>query len=668
MQYEKNELKLLYVLSSLLIFITLFLFMLKTYADGVVDVVEIDVPVSCTVSSGGGSYTETLTPNATTTIQANEITTSCNDNNGYAIYAVGYSGDSYDINNTDLINSDNNNYNIKTDGSGTFGSSWKMKLTAVTDVNIENNYTDFYNVPVDYEKVAYYASLTSTSTFTPIYQINVSGTQPAGTYIGQVKYTLVHPNMNDNSNKPPEPLQAMDCPAGSICYAPNVPGIIGSMDSINSSTKIAASPKAGVQDNVTSNTEIRLIAPNYKLEGYGFAGWSTDFEVSNSSTIYGPNETIVAPDVSSNGMILYPVWIASDGDIQQWTGCSDLTIPTYDSSTGKINATLDSVTALRDTRDGNVYAVARLVDGKCWMMENLRLSAKASRGEANRAKAQGYGDATNSAQGNLGKFIGLADSEDFFENSTYWSITGPTDANSIYYANTQNGTATINIMQNYYAMHRMPRYNDNNTNMAEGATNSNGVALVDSFDSGNVSSNARWFGYGNSYTWAAAMANTGYYTYYYNVNGDESQNSDSAGTSICPKGWKLPLGVASTGIINGVLEDEASDVANRVGGFSYLDRKMGGTGQNQADDAGIAQSKKWRSFPNNIVYAGNWTTAVSINRSLRGYYFSSSASVNNSSSGRYSNYGFYLYDGELRPGTNSGYNRGGAASVRCVVE
>ena len=110
-----------------------------------------------------------------------------------------------------------------------------------------------------------------------------------------------------------------------------------------------------------------------------------------------------------------------------------------------------------------------------------------------------------------------------------------------------------------------------------------------------------------------------------------------------------------------MLQDEASDSNNRVGGFSYLDRKMGGTGANQSSSAGTAQSKKWRSFPNNFVYSGNFLGAVNRNRGIRGYYVSSSASS-------YSNYyGFYLYNDTANPGSNSTNKRTGQ-SVRCIFD
>lgn len=54
-------------------------------------------------------------------------------------------------------------------------------------------------------------------------------------------------------------------------------------------------------------------------------------------------------------------------------------------------ANLSSVSALTDQRDDQTYAIAKLADGNCWMIENLRLDTEATRGATNEALAQGYG-------------------------------------------------------------------------------------------------------------------------------------------------------------------------------------------------------------------------------------------------------------------------------------
>lgn len=51
-----------------------------------------------------------------------------------------------------------------------------------------------------------------------------------------------------------------------------------------------------------------------------------------------------------------------DGIMQNWTGCDDLEE--------------DEIVNLEDTRDGDRYNVSKLKDGRCWMVENLRLGGE----------------------------------------------------------------------------------------------------------------------------------------------------------------------------------------------------------------------------------------------------------------------------------------------------
>ena len=153
------------------------------------------------------------------------LTTFCNDRNGYVVYAVGDSNN--EIGNNKLISNINSNYDIVSNTNTTGNaSSWAMKLsslnTNIGDIdnpgyitNSNNNtvatnqgtdtptidplYNDTYGtVPATWAKVAYKPSgtvnSTSGSSFSTTYAIYTSPTQPAGTYVGQVKYLLTHPS------------------------------------------------------------------------------------------------------------------------------------------------------------------------------------------------------------------------------------------------------------------------------------------------------------------------------------------------------------------------------------------------------------------------------------------------------------------------------------------
>ena len=145
-----------------------------------------------------GTYSGTNYPNG---IGETSIETFCNDQNGYAIYAIGFTNNVLGNNklsgvglsaNDDIITGTNtgpvNNNDI---------SNWAMKVTAGagTDApSILNGFDNFSAVPSIYTKVATLDRATTASTIKTTYAAYMSKLQPAGTYTGQVKYTLVHPN------------------------------------------------------------------------------------------------------------------------------------------------------------------------------------------------------------------------------------------------------------------------------------------------------------------------------------------------------------------------------------------------------------------------------------------------------------------------------------------
>ena len=166
---------------------------------------SVTVPVACSLSAtvdtahtatiNNGTYTEDI---GTTT-----LTTVCNDAEGFAIYAIGYTDDTYG-NNTLIGANTNQTITTSTATSGNI-SNWAMKLTKITDssasytpanLTIENSFDSYHAVPNEYTKVASYSSSTDVtlgSKLTTTYAAYISGTQVADTYEGQVKYTLVHP-------------------------------------------------------------------------------------------------------------------------------------------------------------------------------------------------------------------------------------------------------------------------------------------------------------------------------------------------------------------------------------------------------------------------------------------------------------------------------------------
>ncbi len=578
-----------------------------------VDEVSITVPSACTMSGNiatGDEHTASITPNTyQNNIGKTTITAYCNDSGGYAIYAIGYTGEQYTGEDHIKLIGTNTNQKISTGTAKTGDSQWAMRITPVTGTyapTIENNYDgeNYHIVPDTYEKVATYGNTTDAeggtgSSIETTYAAYISGTQAADTYTGKVKYTLVHPSTA------PAPITPQSTESGKIRYYANVSDYQGTMAD---------------QDIASSVT---LLPSNFSRTGYGFAGWSDKFDYATNpeAKFYGPMETITlntADYTGTNpGLSLYAVWVKSQGNLQDSAKvasvCSNLI-----QASPSVTPTLSSVSALTDQRDNNTYAIAKLADNKCWMIENLRLDNTAEH-NSDGTLAQGYG-----ASATYGNFGGLAEPESTGYTSTY-------SANSLYSNNGSNNT--ISIGTGDYPGYRMPRYNNLNTSARET----------------NTTTSQNIYSYGNYYTWAAAIADTTYY---------DSNNTSVTNTSLCPTGWRLPKGgdksneannefwaLITTGLNNGTKPDNY-DSSTRP----YY------TGIPKGSDV----SKLTRNFPNNFLYSGYFGTSSASNRGSNGSYWSSTASD------KYSSYSLGLGSSRVSPGTDLN-NKYYGQSIRCVA-
>ena len=490
------------------------------YADNPTDHVNIVVPTSCSFSdeqiSGDSEHSATMhNGEYRSEIGTTTFKIYCNDSSGYSVYAIGYSGDEYG--NTEMVHSDDATYNFDT-GTATSGSNsnWAMKLLPVSGTyaptiqsDSNGSYTGYHVVPTTYTKIATFPSNTDVpgsgtglgSAFQSTYAVWISNNQVAGTYTGKVRYTMIHPHNGE------APLSPQITQTGKICYYANASDAVGTMG-------CQTIPTSGTTDGV-SPTSATLLASNFSRTGYGFAGWSDKFDYATNSEakFYGPMETITYTkgrySGDNNGLSLYAVWVKSTGTLQD----ADKVATLCGTGTGSLTqaptngtANLSSVSALTDQRDNQTYAIAKLADGKCWMIENLRLDSQYTVGNN-----QTDSSVTNASlsQGYNPSFIGLADPEsaDFSDSTT---------ANSLYTTgNNIEGKKTISGDKQGY---RFPRYNNNNTNQREENT---------------TNTNVNTYSYGNYYTWAAVIANTTYTIGNYNT------------TSICPTGWHIPTGKTS---------------------------------------------------------------------------------------------------------------------------
>ena len=169
----------------------------------IIDEFSVTVPDSCSLS---GQVDAAHSANIKNGIYLDDIgettfTAFCNDAEGFSVYAVGFSGDEYGDNSMRPSNVVPTNAIIT--GLATSGdiSNWSMKIAALSEnFSIENNFGSYHIVPDEYLKVASYPSNTVSSSGVQLkstYATFISGSQPADTYTGKVKYTVVHPSDAD---------------------------------------------------------------------------------------------------------------------------------------------------------------------------------------------------------------------------------------------------------------------------------------------------------------------------------------------------------------------------------------------------------------------------------------------------------------------------------------
>ncbi len=568
-------------------------------------------------SMGNGTYTDSL--------GSTKFTVKCNDASGFALYAIGYSGDEYGA--TSMLGDNELSIPTGTDASaGNTTSHWSMKISKDTtsylpsSLTIENSFNSQHLIPSTYTKIVSFPSSTdgTNGTGTSIlatYGVRISGTQAAGTYIGKVKYTLVHPNMVDNSNKPVAPIPSNLLTANYIIYAPNTSDIEGDMSSLGYTEALhAASPKAGRQ-SASANSTVTLRAPNFKREGYGFAGWSTSFDATTATSpiIYGPNETISTNPQDARGLdvsggaVLYPVWIAKETGVTMQTFNST----NYSTYTSAPNGT---VIALEDERDHDVYAVAKLADGNWWMIENLRLDNTATLTTTNTHNP--LHDTNNN---------NIVTLKTDYANNTI----------ATHLAASNSGTWCTS---NSAACYDQTMLNTNNARLSDSS-------LTASYSANNATS--KWYGYGNYYNWYSATAGNGTLGF--------STNNNSVTGDLCPAGWHLPKG----GDKNNAANSEFWALSLAIVGAEPANTSSQTRPYYTGTPEGTNASNAIRAYPNNFVYSGRWDGAQALSRSSSGLYWSSSAG--NSALA----YNLLLASSNVYPGTNNVLKYIGY-SVRCV--
>lgn len=233
-----------------------------------------------------------------------------------------------------------------------------------------------------------------------------------------------------------------------------------------------------VSNDGLAGAEVALYAPNYLRPGYGYIGWSVDKDArpNSNSIIYGPNQILafegdlVSKAIDDGQITLYAIWVPKE---------TAYTFQNFNSAAFELTNPGKTITALEDTRDGETYAVAKLADGRWWMIENLRLDP-------------------------AGKTL----------DST--NTNNPTAAfSSLVQGRT---SSTLNDCDDYYSAACANSY-------SVSVSNINGT--VDS----PTADDARWRSYGAQYNWYIATAGNGIYS---------TSGYATAAGDICSAGWQMP--------------------------------------------------------------------------------------------------------------------------------
>ena len=151
-------------------------------------------------------------------------------------------------------------------------------------------------------------------------------------------------------------------------------------------------------------------------------------------------------------------------------------------------------TLMTDRRDGKQYLISKLPDGNCWMSQNLAFDLEAGHTLTKADTDLNYKDSwtpVNSTQTTAGTVWAATDDADYDVDHSYH----PQESESYYKGGTTKSNSPTGTQKRYFAERA-----------------------------------------GNYYNWNAATAGSGIkYT-----------TSTSMNDSICPKGWRIPLGSGST--------------------------------------------------------------------------------------------------------------------------
>ena len=251
--------------------------------------------------------------------------------------------------------------------------------------------------------------------------------------------------------------------------------------------------------------------------------------------------------------MLCKIWQDMDGQI-----CS------FVSNTG-----ISTATQLVDTRDNNLYWVAKLDDGKCWMTENLDLDIGGTNVAALTSENTDIStDASVYASSGVYSDYGVDDGVYTWSPvstaiTANTSITYPGNAND---PTVSPAWPTNNYTTPYSAEGKDTYYYTSNT-----TSNDTRYTSLQACKASHTEAECKRYFAGNYYNWTAAIASN-------NSTNIGNTTGEIATNSICPKGWRLPNASPTDNVNNefGIMLYKAGITANLSAGYESVGYKDGG--------------------------------------------------------------------------------------------
>ena len=297
------------------------------------------------------------------------------------------------------------------------------------------------------------------------------------------------------------------------------------------------------------------------------------------------------------------------------------------------NTGASTATQLLDTRDNNLYWVAKLDDGKCWMTSNLDLSI-GNTGPLNSNNTDISTDANVYANNGIYSDYSVSD-------GVYTWNPASTAITSNYYIDNTTVKPSAWPINNYTTPYSAEGgdtyYYTSNTTGDDTRYNS----LQACKNASHTEDECKRYFAGNYYNWSAAIASN-------NSTNIGSTVGEIASNSICPKGWRLPNASQTDNVNNefGRMFYNAGITVNKSAGNESVGYATGGF-------------NKLRSNPYYFVRSGYVVGGTLNNSGVYGYYWSSTVSSSTNA------YNLRFGGTDIYPGRSS-YRYNGW-SVRCVA-